>query len=264
MATAPSLPYDSGRWFEAIPGRRSRRAFEGVPGAEDLAALTATATEFTPFDDARVLVLPVAPPKLFTGIIGSYGRVVGECAALVFLASGSSPDADAHCGYTGEGVVLEAQARGLGTCWIAGSFSRGAADRSVELGPGERIRAVSPVGRPAERPSGAERLLFGQGRPKHRKALESIAPGIETWPQWAAAGVRAARIAPSAMNRQPWLFRYEDGSVVIALHAAAPGMGRIDAGIAMLHFELGARSEGSDGAWEALSGDDVARWVPFA
>jgi len=264
MVIEPALPFDAGRWFEAVPGRGSRRAYAGVPDREDLAALTATAAAFTPFDDARVIVLPVAPPKLFSGIIGSYGRVTGGCAALVFVASGSSTAADVHCGYTGEGIVLEAHARGLGTCWIAGSFSRSVAKQTVGIRASERVRAVSPVGMPAASLSGAERLLYGQGRPKHRKAIETIAPGIETWPAWAAAGVRAARMAPSAMNRQPWLFRYEDGSVAIGLNAAAPGMGRIDAGIAMLHFELGARSEGSDGAWEMLSGDDVARWVPFA
>lgn len=264
MATVPALPFDAGRWFAAVPDRRSRRAYAGTPGREDLAALIATSDTFTPFDDARVLVLPVAPPKIFSGIVGSYGRVKGECSALVFVTSGSSPAADVHCGYTGEGIVLEAHARGYGTCWIAGSFSRSVAKGSVELRPGERIRAISPVGRPAERLSGAERILYGQARPKHRKELGAIAPGIEAWPQWAAAGVRAARIAPSAMNRQPWLFRYEEGSVVVGLGSAAPGMGRIDAGIAMLHFELGARSEGSDGVWEMLSGDDVARWVPFA
>jgi hypothetical protein len=262
MESAP--PFDAGRWFEAVAGRRSRRAYVGVPEREDLTALTATAAAFSPFDDARVIVLPVAPPKLFSGIIGSYGRVTGECAALVFVTSGSSPAADIHCGYTGEGIVLEAHARGLGTCWIAGSFSRSVATQTVGMLAGEKVRAVSPVGLPAVSLSGAERFLFGQGRPKHRKALEAIAPGIETWPEWAAAGVRAARIAPSAMNRQPWLFRFDDGSVVVSLNAAAPGMGRVDAGIAMLHFELGARSEGSDGAWEMLSGDDVARWVPFA
>ncbi|HEY5468620.1 MAG TPA: nitroreductase family protein [Coriobacteriia bacterium] len=264
MAIAPAPPFDAGRWFDSVPARRSRRAYSGAPGAGDLAALTATATAFTPFEDARVLVLPVAPPKLFSGIIGSYGRVTGECAALVFVTSGSSPAADVHCGYTGEALVLEAQARGLGTCWIAGSFSRSTAKRTVGLRAGERVRAVSPVGRPAEKLSGAERLLFGQGRPKHRKALEAIAPGIGSWPEWAAAGVRAAQVAPSAMNRQPWLFRYEDGSVVVGLDSAAPGMGRIDAGIAMLHFELGARAEGSDGVWEMLSGDGVARWVPIS
>jgi hypothetical protein len=259
----PNPPFDAGRWFGAVPDRRSRRAFSGAPVAEDLAALTATADAFAPFDDARAFVVPEPPAGLFSGIIGSYGRVTGPCSALVFVTTGSSPAADVHCGYTGEGVVLEAHARGLATCWIAGSFSRSVAKQLDALRPGERVRAVSPVGRPLDRFTGAERLLYGQGRPKHRKPMEAIAPGSDAWPEWAVAGVAAARIAPSAMNRQPWLFRYEDGAVVISVKAAAPGMGRIDIGIAMLHFELGARSEGSDGAWEPLESDDVARWVPF-
>jgi hypothetical protein len=264
MEAAQTPPFDAGRWFEAVPGRRSRRAYASPPGPEDLAALTATAEAFAPFDDARAFVVPAPPPGLFVGIIGSYGRVIGECAALVFVTSGSSLAADVHCGYTGEGIVLEAHARGLATCWIAGSFSRSSARKLDGVRPGERVRAVSPVGRPAERLSGAERVLYGQGRPKHRRELAAIAPGIGEWPDWAAAGVRAARIAPSAMNRQPWLFRYEDGSVVVSAAGAAAGMGRLDCGIAMLHFELGARSEGSDGVWEPLAGDKVARWVPLA
>jgi hypothetical protein len=182
----------------------------------------------------------------------------------VFTVAESSPAADVHCGYTGEGVVLEAQARGLGTCWISGSFSRRTAGQLAALRPGERVRAVSPVGRPLTRLGSAERLLYGQGHPKSRKTIEAIAPGSDAWPAWAAAGVRAAQVAPSAMNRQPWLFRYEEGSVIVSVRSSAPGTGRLDCGIAMLHFELGARSEGSDGAWELLAGDDVGRWVPFS
>lgn len=264
MAIHSSPPFDAGRWFEAVPGRRSRRAYEGPPEPEDLAAIAATAEAFAPFEDARVIVVPVAPRHLFTGVIGSYGRVTGPCAALVFTVRESSPAADVHCGYTGEGIVLEAHARGLGTCWISGSFSRNVAGRLTGLRPGERVRAVSPVGRPLTHLGSAERLLYGQGRPKSRKALEAIAPGSENWPAWVRAGVLAARVAPSAINRQPWLFRYEDGSVIVSVRSSAPGTGRLDCGIAMLHFELGARSEGSDGAWELLAGDDVARWVPFA
>ena len=37
---------------------------------------------------------------------------------------------------------------------------------------------------------------------------------------------------------------------------------RLDCGIAMLHFELGAREVGASGSWQLLSGRDVALWVP--
>jgi nitroreductase len=263
MPAYPALHAD--RWFASLANRHSRRAYDGEPiDPATLADLTATAATFAPFDDARAVIVESVAPNLFRGIIGSYGRVTGAPSAIVFIADSGSANADEHCGYTGEGIVLEAQAQGLGTCWIAGSFSRAVSKELVELREGEVIRAVSPLGHPTDVLSVAERVVFGQARPKFRRPLEEIAPGHESWPAWAGEGVRSAQIAPSAMNRQPWRFRYVDGAVVVSLHGAAPKMGRLDVGIAMLHFELGARSEGSDGAWEPLTGADIARWVPFA
>jgi hypothetical protein len=261
----PAHPaFDADRWYAAVPSRRSRRAYDGTaPATDEMRALSRTAETFTPFPDARAVVVEAAPPSLFTGIIGSYGKVAGARSALVFIADATSSTADEHCGYTGEGLVLEAHALGLGTCWIGGSFSRAASRELVTLREGEVVRAVSPVGQPAPSLSGAERLLFGQARPKSRRPLDVIAPGCESWPAWALEGVRAAQVAPSAMNRQPWRFRYENGSVVVSTSGAAPGLGRLDCGIAMLHFELGARAEGGDGAWEPLRAPGIARWVPL-
>lgn len=258
--------FDADRWLGALPERRSRRAFDGRPvPAADLDAIEATAAGFLPFDDARVVVVREVPQAFFTGIIGSYGKVAGAPSALVFIADDSSPASAEHCGYTGEGIVLEANARGLQTCWISGSFSRSAVTAAIPLGAHEVVRAISPVGHAVAEPTTAERRLFGATKPKRRRGLDEIAPGHEQWPAWAVAGLNAARIAPSAMNRQPWRFRMQDGAVVVA--TAGPSMplapARLDCGIAMLHFELGARGEGCDGAWEPLTGRDVARWVPL-
>lgn len=258
--------FDADRWYEATADRRSRRAFDGVkPGDDLLDRIDATAADFRPFDDARVLLVRDVPDTFFTGLVGSYGKVTGARSALVFIADATSATRSEHCGYTGEGAVLEAGALGLTTCWIAGSFSRSAVTATVELEANEVVRAISPVGYPVSRPSTTERFLFGASRPKRRRPLEEIAPGSGEWPRWAVAGAESARIAPSAMNRQPWRFRMDDGAIVIA--AATPptpmGLSRLDCGIAMLHFELGARAEGCDGAWEALAGTDVARWVPI-
>ncbi len=258
--------FDADRWLSAVSDRRSRRAYDGRPVAgSDLDAIAATAGEFRPFDDARVVLVRDVPAAFFTGLIGSYGKVTGAPSALVFIADGSSATNAEHCGYTGEGVVLEANALGLETCWISGSFSRSTVTAAMSLEPGEVVRAISPVGHAVVRPTVTENLLYGAGRPKHRRELDEIAPGSAEWPAWAVAGVAAARVAPSAMNRQPWRFRTEDGAVVIA--ASGPSIPlasvRLDCGIAMLHFELGARSEGCDGAWESLTGRDVARWVPL-
>lgn len=254
---------DLDRWLDAVAVRRSRREYDGAPVAPaDLAGLAALCETFRPFPEARAVLIPEAPPSLFFGIVGSYGRVSGAPSALAFVA-GEGPHAGERCGYTGEGLVLEATARGLATCWVGGSFSRSKVAGIVELEAGETVRCVTPVGHALPRPPARERVIFGAGKEKRRRALEELAPGAESWPAWARAGVEAARLAPSAMHRQPWRFALEDGAVRIsAAGTPTPVVGlRLDCGIAMLHFELAARAAGCDGAWEPLEGADVARWV---
>lgn len=255
--------HDPSMWLAAVFSRRSRRAYDGPPSDQQLSRLGEVAADFRPFDDARAVVIDEVPPSLFTGVIGSYGRVTGARSALAFIADSRSPHADEHCGYTGEGVVLEAHAMGLATCWIGGLFSREQSRRLVDLREGEVIRAISPVGPASPKATDAEKILYGHGRPKRRRPIEEIARGHCRWPEWAVWGVEAAQLAPSAMNLQPWRFRYENGAVVVGAAPGLKGFRRLDCGIAMLHFELGARSEGSDGAWEPLEHPDVARWVPF-
>ena len=253
------------RWLAAVPGRHSRRVFDGRPlPAADAEALDAMCRSFAPYPDARVAFLKEAAPAIFTGLVGSYGKVTDAPSAFVFIADSSSPTCEEHTGYTGEGLVLEANARGLQTCWISGSFSRATTKTLVELREGEVVKGVSPVGYARQTPTTTERVLFGAGRDKHRRSLDQIAPGHEGWPAWAQAGVAAARVAPSAMNRQPWRFALDGEAVVLTAGGGdLPGAsGRLDCGIAMMHFELGARSQGADGEWTPSTDHEIARWEP--
>jgi hypothetical protein len=82
------------------------------------------------------------------------------------------------------------------------------------------------------------------------------------WPEWAKAAVEAARLAPSAINRQPWTFHIENKSITVAVKDRGPEFNvarRLDCGIAMLHIELGALSKGAHGKWELLKSPQVAR-----
>ena len=47
---------------------------------------------------------------------------------------------------TGEGVILEATALGLGTCWVNGFFRPDAAKEHIALADNERVYAVTPIG----------------------------------------------------------------------------------------------------------------------
>lgn len=71
-------------------------------------------------------------------------------------------------------------------------------------------------------------------------------------PAWFSAGVEAARLAPTALNQQRFRFELlEDGRTVRAHALPAVSCGKVDLGIARLHFELGANAVSRDWAFEA-------------
>ena len=73
----------------------------------------------------------------------------------------------------------------------------------------------------------------------------------------------AARLAPSAVNRQPWRFVCGDRSISVSLDKKRDTYKisrRLDCGIAMLHLELGARHAGAAGLW-TYPPDSIACYV---
>lgn len=260
LPEASRIPADDARrWLAAVPVRRARRSFTGEPAAPaDLDALEALASRWSPWPGARAVVVREAPQSMFVGVVGAYGGISHAPSALAFVGT-SGVRAEA-VGYTGEGLVLEATARGLDTCWVAGLFSAHQTAALARLDAGERVFAVAALGHACGAATVKERLLFGAGRPKHRRSLEQIAPGHEVWPAWARAAVETVRVAPSAMNRQPWRFSLAKDRLILRLAGVeTPRTSRhLDGGIAMLHVEVGAMGAGVRGAWELLEGPEVA------
>ena len=79
-----------------------------------------------------------------------------------------------------------------------------------------------------------------------------------------ATALEAAKLAPSAVNRQPWRFKIGDKKITIELDSKEKNEKRsknLDCGIAMLHLELGALKAGISGSWQYLKGKEVARFV---
>ena len=261
------LRANAAEWLGVVGRRRSRRSYDGVPAEPwELERVEQLLERWRPYPDARVLLVTEPSPGVFTGIVGSYGKVSRAPHVLVFLAD-DADFSDQHMGYAGEAVILEATRLGLGTCWIGGFFNARKAADMVSLRPGERVLAVSPLGHASSRPSFGERTMAGLAGAHRRKSVQELAPDASgaNWPAWAVAAVETARHAPSAMNRQPWRFRLEDGGLVLAKDnfVETPKVTkRLDIGIAMLHVELAAAAHGVDGAWTDLSGADVARFDP--
>ena len=206
-----------------------------------------------------------SPDKVLKGVIGAYGKIKGAPAFLAFMGTMESPHVQEKVGYLGEGIVLEATALGLGTCWVAGMFRPEGAGILAGTGKNERVIAVSPVGYAAQHWSMEEKIMTGFGRTHQRKPLSELVNGLEEvkWTLWTKKALEAARLAPSAVNRQPWRFfiGWDDITVSVdnlsdTYHVSK----RLDCGIAMLHLEVGALNEGVRGTWEFLSPPGVSRF----
>ncbi len=199
--------------------------------------------------------------RVLTHIVGSYGLVQNPPHLLVGVLPEESALARLDLGYVMEQVVLKATRLELAACWIAGSYHPERAGDAVGLAAGERVAAVVALGYPAENRWGrlhsrAVRRLAGGHR---RKPLGEIVFS-ERWGQpWSSAGadpildtvLEHARLAPSAVNRQPWRFIVRPDAIVLTTVRPAP----IDAGIVMAHVALVSTALGRSGHWVVKWGD---------
>jgi hypothetical protein len=257
------------RWYPAIANRRSRRNFdESRPIAADaLSALDTTCQRFTPFPHARACLVTESVESVFRGIVGSYGKIKGAPAFFAIIGNMDSASVQEEAGYTGEGIILEAMALGLNTCWVGGFFKPESVALLVKIKRNERVLAVSPVGYARRFESMEEKLMTGFGHTHRRYPVIKLfnRPGQGELPKWVMVSIEAARLAPSAVNRQPWGFTFEDGNITVYVRTGGLEFNvskRLDCGIAMLHIEVAAMSCGIKGKWQFLQAPKVARFIP--
>ena len=130
---------------------------------------------------------------------------------------------------------------GLGTCWVA-AFDRGACTASLD--ENERVVCTITIGHVPEDLSTKEKLIRW-GTHRKTKSVEQMYVSDVPPPEWFIKGMEAVQKAPSAVNRQPVVFTYENGKVTAAVDDIWGECRAFDLGIAKLHYELGAGS----GSW---------------
>lgn len=252
-------------WYPAIKVRRSRRSYDrnSAIDAEARSRLHDVCGGFRPFNGVRVEFIDEPPDDIFANALGFYANIKGAPAFLAFIGDSADPNVQEKMGYTGEAAILEATSLGLGTCWVALTYNAKTVKSLIKLDRNEKLICVSPVGYSTEQWS---KIYTGQGSSHQRKPLPSMVRGLpeSSRPAWANSAVEAARLAPSAMNRQPWGFHVDERSVTVYIKDRGPEFNvarRLDCGIAMLHMELGALSSGSTGNWDFLTHPQVARFT---
>ena len=110
--------------------------------------------------------------------------------------------------------------------------------------------------------------MTGFGLTHKRKKLSGLVTGLDAsaWPQWIKVSLEAARLAPSAVNRQPWRFHIEPDSITVSVNVMKREYGiskRLCCGIAMLHIEIAALNCGIKGNWEFLKQPQVAKYTSW-
>jgi nitroreductase len=273
------IPVES--WYRAIFVRRSRRSFiDRLPEEEKVAMIEKVCREFRLEGalkegaevraEARVRVkvrvraefVRLSPEKVFRGIVGNYGRITGAPYYVALIGETGAPNVEESVGYLGEGVILEATALGLGTCWVSGFFRPEPVRDHIAIAEDERVYAVTPIGYTSSDYSAKEKLYASAARSRKRKSFGEIVEGGAPEP-WQEKATEAARMAPSAANRQPWRFVLGEKSITVRVDNPKDSNRfpkRLDCGIAMLHIELGAMTAGKKGQWEPLLTPEVAQY----
>lgn len=209
--------------------------------------------------------------------LGTYGIIKG--AELYVGAKIHDEEyAPEALGYDFEKLVLYLTSIGLGTCWLGGTFNRGAFAEAMEVKDDEIFTIVSPVGYAADKMSLTEKLMRKGSGGDNRLPWEELFfkagsvdgsdTGFGTPITKADAGEYASvlemvRWAPSAVNRQPWRIVMKDGAFhfyqagIKADDGSSVQMHRIDMGIAICHFHLAALEKGLEGKFERKEPADV-------
>lgn len=183
--------------------------------------------------------------EAFASLRKSYGMFSGVRTLIVLKGQPQEHLAE-KIGYYGEELVLFLTDLNLGTCWVAGTFDRS----KVAVPEGESMLCVIPVGVTKE-PGGKEKFLR-RAISKNRKSAESRLIGYAAAPDWAKAGIEAVRYAPSAVNSQKPVFRWEGNTLTASVPDTA-AITMVDLGIAKKHFEIEAGGTFAFGNGAALT-----------
>lgn len=162
-----------------------------------------------------------------------YDRFSGPKSLIVMKGPENDSNLEEKVGYYGEELVLKCVSKGLGTCWVAGSFDRD----KVEVQSGEKLIAVIAVGNTPDE----KNLPVAE---RDRKPLTERISASEDYPKWVYYGVEAVVAAPSAMNTQRPTVNYNNGEITMNVEFEENDPMSfcylIDLGIAKKHFEIGA------------------------
>ena len=230
--------------MEVIRTRRSVRTFDGrALTMEDLGKLADYIESIS-----NPYRIPVEFVFLDTEEYGLSTPVIKGEKMYIAAKAPAVKHAEEAYGYAFEKMVLYAWSLGIGTTWIGGTMKREQFEKAAYVGEGEHMFCISPLGYPAAKMGFREAAMRkGVGADKRKPAKDLFFENDFRTPLDAGNSpvkdaLEAVRLAPSAVNKQPWRIvrdgrryhfylkhdkGYADGAWDIQ---------KIDMGIALCHF----------------------------
>lgn len=226
--------------YETIFMRRSVRSYDETPLDESaIADLRAFLDATKPMDGQTARFEIVGADKVKNTAAPHY--ILAYCA--------ENDGAYANVGYTLENADLYLQSKGYGSLWL------GTAKPNEQSGDFCIMLAFGKTDVPPRKNAGEfKRLLIGE-----------ISDADNTVSQ-------AARLAPSAMNSQPWKLGFSDGKITVRYHGRGvtqlilkKKLSKIDLGIVTRHLEIALTGEGKtiQTVTSLTSGKDFATEISY-
>lgn len=197
---------------------------------------------------------------LIKGIIGDYGKIISP--HYFILSTEKEKKNIIDLGFLGEQLILELTKEKLATCWIGKFGSKEKIGNRLNLKNQKKPQALLAFGKPSKKG-------FRNEEPNRKKLNELIIGGKRKikFDQI----LELVKLAPSALNRQPWRFKLKDNRIDFYLSKKGlmekflrnisnlKLLNYIDIGIALKHAQIGGEKyiEGET-KFEELCGDNIS------
>jgi nitroreductase len=178
--------------------------------------------------------------------IGTYGFIKNAPAFIGGIANNEKSSL-IDFGYNLENICLELVHNDFDTCFIGGTFKRSQFRKQLE--ENQIIPCILALGHKDSERSFIDRLIKKNSQVRKRKQLEENFISLEG--QSLSASFKEifsyVRQAPSALNRQPWLFIIDQMSIHVFVvnnkKSSKIDFRFIDIGIALKHLEISLLSK---------------------
>ncbi len=232
--------------YDAISRRRSVRQYTHTPLSEQQHTFVQQSIEQTKqlhqAESVRIhnVLDGETVQNTMLGLVGAYGKV----RSPHYLIASAKPTGRylENVGYVLEQVVLALTTAGIGTCWIGAHLSKQPVRDVIQLPAGHVPVLLIAYGIPAN----PETVWRKQVSEFKRKQLDAmlLSPIVGAWSNC----LEAARLAPSAVNSQPWRFAIENDTIMHVYQAKGGilagkllhAVNRVDMGIALCHIQVAA------------------------